>query len=133
MLNLPLSHIEVKFILDGQTYEVESFNIKFTQPVDFKGQPQHEVLGGQLMLVLTQVANSDFYLWAKKGTMLKNGEVLFQTDLGMTLLRVCFTNAYCTTLVRNINAMTGTKTKLVISSEKIKINGVEHDNFWPSK
>ena len=39
---LPLAHIVAKFILDGKIYEVESFKIGFEQPVDYKGQPQHE-------------------------------------------------------------------------------------------
>ena len=33
-------------------------------------------------------------------------------------------------LTRQINAHTGTNTVLRISPEKIKINDVEHDNFW---
>ncbi|MDR2915095.1 MAG: type VI secretion system needle protein Hcp [Tannerella sp.] len=131
MLNLPLSHIEAKFILDGKTYNVEKFKIKFSQPVDFKGQPQHETRGGKLTVVITQMADNNLLLWSKTPTLLKNGSLLFQTDLGITVLRVEFENAYCITLSRKINALTGTLTTLVISSEIVKMNDVEHDNFWP--
>jgi len=34
---LPLAHINVKFILDGKTYEVEDFKMGFAQPTDYKG------------------------------------------------------------------------------------------------
>lgn len=133
MFNLPLSHIEAKFILDGKIYEVESFKIKFSQPIDFKGQPQHEILGGKIGLVLTQSADNNLYLWAKQSTLLKNGQILFQTDLGITVLQINFLDAYCIMLTRDINATTGTKTMLTISPENVTLNGVEHDNFWPSK
>lgn len=130
MLNLPLSHIEAKFVLDGKTYDIETFNIKFSQPVDYKGQPQHEMKGGQLMIVLSQAADDNLYLWAKKSTLLKDGQILFQTDLGITVLRLNFTNAYCITLARDINIMTGTTTSLVIAPEIVILNDVEHNNFW---
>lgn len=63
--------------------------------------------------------------------MLKNGQIIFQTDLGITVLRIDFSKAYCISLVRDISAISGTKTTLIISSEIIKMNDVEHDNFWP--
>lgn len=131
MLNLPLSHIEAKFILDGKTYEVEKFKIKFSQPTDFRGQPQHETRGGKLTVVITQMADNNLLLWSKTSTLLKNGSLLFQTDLGITILRVEFESAYCITLARKINALTGTLTTLVISAENVKMNDIEHDNFWP--
>ena len=131
MANLPYSNINGKFILDGKEYEIETFNIKFTQPIDYKGQPQHEIQDGKLMVTLTQAVDNNLYLWAKTSTMRKGGQILFQTDLGITVLRINFANAYCITLVRDINAVSGTKTTLIISSENIIMNGIEHNNFWP--
>jgi hypothetical protein len=128
---LPLAHIVAKFILDGKIYEVESFKIGFEQPVDYKGQPQHETRGGQMYVVLPQAADKALFLWAKTSTLLKDGIVLFQTDLGVTVLEITFENAYCISMDREINAHSGTKTSLVISAECVKMNGVEHHNFWP--
>jgi hypothetical protein len=127
---LPLADINVKFSLEGETFEVEYFDINFEQPTDFRGQPQHEIGGGQLTVHLSQAATNSLYTWAKTSTLRKSGTVLFQADLGMTVLKVEFTNAYCINLTRQINAYTGTNTVLVISPEKVKINGIEHDNFW---
>jgi len=130
MALLPLAHIVSQFILDGKSYDVEDFKISFSQPIDFKGQPQHEMLGGQLYVMLTEGADDNLYLWAKKETKLKSGSVLFQTDLGMTVLELNFTDAYCIHLGRSINAHTGTTTNLIISPKEISMNGVKHKNYW---
>ena len=66
MILLPLAHIVSKFILEGKSYEVEDFKISFSQAVDFKGQPQHEMLGGQLYLTLTQAADDNLYFKIKR-------------------------------------------------------------------
>jgi hypothetical protein len=132
MSTLPLAHIEAKFILDGINYEVEGFKIEFSQPSDYKEQPQHEMLGGQIMLTLSQAADDSLYLWAKTSTLRKSGTVLFQTDLGMTVLEINFTNAYCIKMIREISNSAGTKTVLVISPEHVSMNGVEHLNRWPA-
>ena len=133
MLNFPLSHLEAKFMLDGKIYEIETFKVKFSQPIDYKGQPQHEIKGGQLIIVLTQAPDNNIYLWSKQSTLQKNGEIVFQTDLGITVLRISFSKGYCITLARNVNEKAGTTTTLVISPEQVIMNGVEHDNFWPNK
>ena len=127
---LPLAHINAKFFLDGETYEVEHFDINFEQPTDFRGQPQHEIGGGQMTVQISQIPSNNLYLWAKTSTLRKSGILLFQTDLGMTIMKVEFMNAYCINLTRQINAYSGTDTTLVISPEKLKINDIDHYNNW---
>ena len=127
---LPLSHINAKFSLEGETYEVEHFDINFSQPTDFRGQPQHEIGGGLITLHLSQISSNNLYLWAKTSTSRKSGVILFQTDVGMTVLKIEFSNAYCINLLRQINSRAGTNTILHISPEMVKINGIEHNNFW---
>ena len=105
----------------------------FLQPIDHKGQPQHEMQGGQLLVTLTQAADDNLYLWAKTSTQLKSGVVLFQTDLGMTVLEMNFTDAYCVHLARNINAYTGTTTALIISPKEISMNGEKLKNYWKNE
>ena len=128
---LPLAHLVVTFILDGIKYNAEQFMIEFSQPIDYKGQPQYETKGGQIFVKLTQAADDNLYYWAKKSTNRKNGTVLFQTDLGMTVLEVTFENSYCANLTRGINASSGTYTSLTIAPEKISMNGIDHNNYWP--
>lgn len=127
----PLSHINVYFELDGRKYEVEHFHTGFTQPTDYRGQPQHEVVDGVIEVRLTHIADENLYQWAKTSTMRKNGTILFQTDLGITVLRIIFTNAYCIGLTREIDSMNGSTTTLVISPEQQLLNGIEHHKLWP--
>jgi len=127
---LPLAHIKAEFSMDGETYEVEHFDINFKQPTDFRGQPQHEIGGGRISIHISQIPSNNLYLWAKTSTLRKNGILLFQTDLGMTVMKVEFFNAYCIFLTRKINAFDGTNTILVIAPEFVKINGIEHNNNW---
>lgn len=128
-----LSHINAYFILDGKKYDIEHFNTSFSQSTDFKGQPEHEVRGGQIVITIAQAADDNLYLWAKKSTLLKSGQVLFQTDMGISIIRIAFENGYCVNLSREISAYTGAKTTLIITSENININGVTHDNRWNNK
>jgi hypothetical protein len=85
----------------------------------------------QLMVTIAQNTDNNLYLWTKTSTMRKGGQILFRTNLGITVLRTNFSSTYCITLARDINTMTGTKTALVIAPEIVTMNGVEHDNFWP--
>ncbi len=89
-----------------------------------------EITGGQILIKLSQIPDDSLYLWARKSVQLKSGQILFQTDLGMNVLKIDFTNAYCISLTREINAYNGTSTSLIISPENVILNDVEHDNFW---
>jgi len=130
MINLPDSHIVAKFTLDGMTYDIEKFRIGFVQPTDFKGQPQTEVKGGQITLTIAQIADKALFEWVKRATSLKDGEITFQTDMGKSVLRVSFRNAYCVRLTREVNAMQGTSTTLMIAPEIVSLNDKEHSNQW---
>lgn len=79
---------------------------------------------------MAHAGDDNLYIWAKKSTLLKSGRVVFQTDLGMTIMNIAFTDAYCINLTREINALTGTKTTLIISPNIIIMDGVEHENHW---
>ena len=130
MINLPDAHIVVKFTFEGTTYDIDTFRMGFAQPTDFKGQPQQEVKGGQIALTIGQIADRALYEWAKRSTSLKDGEIVFQTDMGKRVMNVSFRNAYCVSFLREANALTGTRTSLVIAPESVSINDKEHDNRW---
>lgn len=126
----PNAHITSIFIFDEKKYEIDYFKIFFSQEVDYKGQPQHETRGGQLKIKLTQIPDNNLYTWAKTSTLKKNGEIIFQTDLGISVLRVSLENAYCVELTRITDSMQGAHTILVISPENIKLNSTIHNNRW---
>ncbi|MEN9919315.1 MAG: hypothetical protein RL662_1751 [Bacteroidota bacterium] len=133
MIDLPLAHINVFFVLDGTKYEAEKFNIEFLQQGDYKGQPQHEVRGGQFVVTLTQLPDDNLHLWAKKSTLLKEGQVLFQTDMGISLMTLAFFDAYFVNLSTEISSFNGAKTVLIVSPKKVVIDGIEHENYWGLK
>lgn len=132
MINLfqPFAHIIAKLSLDGKEYDVEKFKVGFTQGIDYKGQPQHETKGGQIVLKLSQAPDNMLYEWAKVSTKLKDGIVTFKTEMGIPVLRAQFFDAYCVGLTCNIDAQKATLTTLIISPERVKLNDTEHDNFW---
>jgi hypothetical protein len=132
MFNLsnPLAHLETYLIVDGTKYQIEKFEISYSQDSDYKGQPQQEVRGGLMRITLPQTADNILFLWARKSTLVKDGQVLFESDLGKRVLTINFKGAYCINLTRDINALTGTKTSLTISPEATTIDDIPHENFW---
>jgi hypothetical protein len=127
---MPLAHITGKLVLDGREYAIDRFKIGFKQAIDFKGQPQHEVNGGQMSVTLGQKGDASLYAWAGKSTMLKNGTVIFQTQSTQTVLRIEFINAYCVSIMRETDHREGSGTVLIIAPEIVKMDEFEHNNFW---
>lgn len=59
------------------------------------------------------------------------GQISFKTGTSGVIFDVQFTNGYCVNMKRIIEAQgNGLKTILIISPEKLSINGVEFDNNW---
>jgi hypothetical protein len=124
------THVEAKFVLDGKEYDIEHFGINFSQETDHKGQPQHETRGGQISITLTQSVGDNIYDWGKRADKRKDGKILFQSKTEGTVLNISFFNAGCINFKHKINVVTGTETSLVISPEKITMNGMIHNNRW---
>lgn len=125
----PDSDLTAWFILDGKEYEMSQFNINFDQSTDHKGQPQSEVRGGRMLIVLTQTLPESLYRWAMT-SIPKNGEVVFRSKTTNAPLRVEFTNAYCVNFERQVIDKSGVSTSLFISPDEITINGISFDNHW---
>ena len=116
-------------VVDGREYELVQFKIDFAQTVDHKGQPQSEMRGGKMLVAFSETVPDSMYHWAMKHQS-KDGEVVFKSKTGSAPLKVVFTNAHCISLARNVDAYSGLSTGLVISPEKIVINGIDFNNFW---
>lgn len=134
MLNFDFidSDLTVWFILDGKEYELNQFGISFGQSVDFKGQPQDEVRGGRMLVMLSQTLPDSIYRWAMTSSV-KDGEVIFRSKTQNAPFRVVFKNAYCISFTRNIIDGGGVKSSLFISPDEILINGISFDNHWSNK
>lgn len=132
MFNLPQIDADTTawFHLDSKKYEIHQFKIGFGQSIDHKGQPQDEVRGGRILLVLTQSVEESIYAWAMKSFVRKNGLILLETKTGNAPLKIEFMNAYCVAFNRVVCASGGLTTTLAISPEEILFNGVSFDNHW---
>ena len=126
------SNVNVTFCVDGDEYEVAQFKIGFHQPVGGnKNQPEGEVRGGRIMITLSQTVKNNIYGWAIKPWVKKNGSVLFKTGTSGVIFEVAFTNTYCVSLRRVIEALgQGLSTTLILSPESVSVNGIEFDNRW---
>lgn len=129
-LSQPLAHLEAYFTIDGKEYKVDKFSISFLQDNDFKGQPENEVRGGRITLSLSQIADANLADWGRRSTLQKSGQVEFRTDLGKRVIAIDFMNAYCINFTRELNALTGTKTTLIISPESVTVDEIPHTNYW---
>lgn len=124
------SKVESFLVFEGKEYEIQGFQIFFGQEIDHKGQPQAKTKGGQFSLTLTESIDDAIYDWAKRPGKLKSGSVKFVTDSSGTVLQVDFINAACISLTRKINSFSGTETMMVVSSDKISLYEITHDNRW---
>lgn len=121
--------LEVWFTFEGKEYELAELNISFRQGIDHKRQPQTEVRGGRISLLLTQSVPDEIYRWAMT-SCLRNGSVEFRSKTASSPLKMEFTNAYCVNFDRVVDSGGGLNTALVISPEEVTINGINFDNRW---
>jgi len=129
----PINDTNIKsfFFIDNEKYEVVKFQTYVNQEIDYKGQPQSEIKGGQLSIVLKQTVSRNIYDWAKRFMSLKSGIIKFETETSGTIFRVSFTNAVCISLNCNINEHTGTITNLIISCDEISFyDSIKIENRW---
>lgn len=96
---------------------------------DHKGQPQDEVRGGRMLVVLTQALPDNLYRWAMTSSP-KNGEIVFRSKTANSPLRIMFNNAYCVSFQRQVGNASGMISKLLISPDEILMNGISFDNHW---
>ncbi len=124
------TNIEGYLFIDTFKYEIIDLNFGFGQAIDHKGQPQHEVKGGQLLVTLTEVPAPSIYDWAKRSNKPKSGKILFQTASRGTILTISFEDAHCFSFTQKINFTSGTEINLGITPKKLVIADILHDNNW---
>lgn len=125
----PDGNLTAVLVFMGKTYNLCQFSTTFEQPSDEKGEPQAEVRGGKLLVVLSQIPDDNLSYWASNQWSRKDGEIAFRNETGTPPLRITFKEAYCIGLTQEINQ--GVKTSLLISLKSIQINGVSTlNNNW---
>ncbi|KGN90416.1 hypothetical protein HQ45_03040 [Porphyromonas crevioricanis] len=129
-LQQPDGNINAVLSFMGKEYDVHQFSISFTQLTDGKGEPQTEVLGGKLLIGLSQIPDDALLLWASNQWMRKDGEVLFRNDTGTPPLRISFKEAYCISIQQEMVTNQGTRTSIIISPRSVRLNEFTFENSW---
>lgn len=124
----PDVNLEVVLIFNEKEYQLEQFNMNFSQAVDHKGEPQSEVLGGTLLLKILQFPDDELLYWASNQWLKKTGEIIFRNKSGSAPMKVKFENAYCVEMHQNVND--GVETLFVISAQTLSVNEETHYNKW---
>lgn len=124
--------ITLKLYLKGgpvNGYQIQDFQIGFLQDIDYKGQPQHEVTGGIMTFVITQIPDGFINKWMLNSRLLLEGSFVFK-HLGHTLLTIAFEDAYCVGYKKSMSSISGVSTQIVISPKIVNLNKVPHENYW---
>ncbi|HLK98901.1 MAG TPA: type VI secretion system tube protein TssD [Hymenobacter sp.] len=127
------------FELDGDPtiHEVMFCRYSFNQAVDDKGRPSSDVRHTRMNVnILSKAEDGELTRWGLDPFLQKSGTIKFyRPDQESVIKELRFSNAYCTMLRDKFDA-TGTTgessfiKQLVISYEKLDIQGVQYDARW---
>ncbi|NDV67911.1 type VI secretion system tube protein TssD [Dysgonomonas sp. 25] len=111
-------------------YELYSFETDFEQEIDHKGQPQREVKGGLLSLVLQQASDELINRWMFQRDIFLDGYISFSLSSfsANDPMRIIFKEARCILYEKIVGAKIGIQTKILVSANQIEINGILHQN-----
>lgn len=126
----PDGNISAELSMLGKVYSLSEFSTAFEQPTDVDAEPEGEVRGGVLNLVLSQVPDDFLLQWAASRWMRKGGEILFKNQTGTPPLRISFAEAACVSLQQHSISGKGVHTALVISAKEISFNNVLFESGW---
>lgn len=121
--------VDAKLMLNGTEYEIESFNIQFQKSFDYKGEPQREVKGGYMTVTINHVADQQINQWMFNRSIKHSGAIVFASfsRIANPVIVINFENGRCARYTKSIGHSTVSYT-ILISAEKIKINGIGHAN-----
>jgi len=121
--------VDAKLILNGQEYEIETFNIRFHQSYDYKGEPQYEVKGGLITLSISHVVDKQINNWMFNRSVKHSGSIVFASfsRIASPVIVIEFVNGLCAEYTKTIGHST-ISYSILISAEEISINGIDHEN-----
>ena len=125
----------VQFHFKGKKYIVEEFDLEFKQDVNYKGNPDGSVYGGQITITISDVPDDNINWWMMDSFRKHDWEFRFFANDGMiregALLQIQFKDAYCVNYQKTMSPQgAGTLTTLVISPRYLRIGNEEFENSW---
>ena len=117
------------YLMEKQ-YEIQAFETEFTQPNDWKGQPQDSVKGGLLLVTLSQIADEILNDWMFKPGTSYDGLLVFApiSRTANAPLRIKFEGGKCISFEKMKGRNVGIQTSFLISTEVVYFNEVKHQN-----
>lgn len=116
-----------------QGYELSDFSFGFDQGTDHKGQPSTRVIGGRFSFSIPYLPPKEIVEWSINARKYKDGTFSVYDIEGMTLDRIIFKNATCTSLniMFNNSGSSFGNTSLVVYAEDVTfLNGILFSNDW---
>ncbi|WP_033369802.1 type VI secretion system tube protein TssD [Hymenobacter norwichensis] len=122
---------------EAEGHEVIFCRYSFNQAVNNVGQPNSVVRHTRMNVTIIGTGNDkELLAWMLDPYQQKSGSLTFyRNDVEAVFKTLSFENAYCTILKDKFDATGSTKdsslvTQLVISYEKLNVNGVEYAANW---
>jgi hypothetical protein len=114
--------------LNGKEYQIDDFEMIFQRSVDFKGEPQNEVKGGLLSLSFNQISDEQLNYWMFHNDVRYSGTIVFSSfsHIASPVLIINFTNGRCAKYTKDIG--NGIRFSILITAQKVAVNGLEHKN-----
>lgn len=121
--------VDARLILNGASYEIETFNIRFQKEYDHKGEPQQEVKGGILSMTINHIVDKQINEWMFNQSVKHSGIVTFASfsRIANPVIVIEFKNGRCFRYSKNIS-QSSVSYAILITAEEIKINGIDHMN-----
>ena len=132
-----MASFSAKFSAAGsEECEVVSCGYAFNQSTDDKGRPSSVVQGGTVKVTVVSTDSTKLISWMLDPYKRADGKIVFKRgDQDSKLKEIAFKEAYCVGYTENFDAR-GSDTQaamtlsLVISANKIDVNGATLDNKW---
>lgn len=132
---LSMSDVVVKFSFGSKTYLATSFDLKFSQEVNYKNLPSGEIRGGIISITIEGQPDENITAWMLSVNGRQNGEIHIFNNKGKVrenaLMNLVFKDACCVRYRVTLDALgTGMLTTLVISPHVLTMGNVEYKARW---
>lgn len=115
-------------------YSILNCNYSFLQKTDDKGRPSSSANGGNVYIQITTPPDDFLLKWMVDSYKRRAGFInFFKIDQESTFQKIAFIGAYCVEYHTNFSSEGSSSmvTSIVLSAQKLQINGVDHNNDWP--
>ena len=122
--------------VEGTKFKVRHCTYSLHQNIDENGRPSSQVMGGTMQIEVESSDDTKLIDWMIDKTGKKSGKIEFsKTDEEGVLKTIEFEDAFLTSYTESMDAISNSPMveNLVVSSKKLTVNGVAHENVWASK